>query len=281
MLHVFLFFSYIFVCYTFLNSENFTAVVEAAQPQTRPVLTPARKQPSSESALLFEASLMVENDVDVKTQLTGIINKILVDRGRYVKRGTPLAELANRDLALEIKRNESATEEAAAEYRRAKSLYDQKLLSESEYDAKRLGYDKARAELEIAKVEFEKSIIRAPFNGVVVERYAKPGQRVVEDESTALFRITAMEPLLARIFIPEEKLISVRRGMRAEFIPTLSPSQRFAARVKWISSTIDAASGTASALVEIVGTSSPNILKPGISGKIVLPLSEFSQSKIP
>ena len=225
---------------------------------------------AQQNSISFDAALLVENDVEIKTRLTGIIDKIYVERGARVKKGDPLAELDNRDLKLEIRKAEVHLQEMKVENDRAKSLHDQKLLSDSEYDSKRLGYEHAEAELELAKVNYQKSIIRAPFSGVVGERYLKVGQRVVEDENVALFRITAMEPLLARIFIPEEKLGIFSTGAKSEFIPSTRPDQRFSARVKWISSTIDPASGTAPALVELNPGEGKGIIRPGTSGKVII-----------
>ena len=222
------------------------------------------------STITFNASLVVENDVEIKTRLTGIIDKIYVERGARVKKGDPLAELDNQDLKLEIRKAEVHLQELKAENDRAESLHKEKLMSDSEYDAKRLAYERAQAELEIAKVNYQKSVIRAPFPGVVSDRYLKVGQRVVEDENVALFRITALEPLLARVFIPEEKLGIFSTGARSEFVPSTRPDQRFAARVKWISSTIDPGSGTAPALIELKPGEGKGILRPGTSGKVII-----------
>ena len=228
--------------------------------------------------IAFDAALLVENDVEIKTRLTGIIDKIYAERGAWVKKGQPLAELDNRDLKLEVKKAEVHLQELKAEYDRAKSLHDEKLLSDSEYDARRLSYQRVSTELEIAKVHYEKSIIRAPFGGVVGERYVKLGQRVVEDENVALFRITALEPLLARIFVPEEKLGIFATGARSEFVPSTQPNQRYPARVKWISSTIDPASGTAPALVELNPGQRKGVLRPGTSGKVIIWLTAAKSS---
>ncbi len=183
--------------------------------------------------MTFDTALFTRNDVEVKSNLTGIINRIFVDRGSWVKRGDPLAKLENDDLALEIKKAEVSLKEAKAEFERAKSLFDQKLLSESEYDAKRLTFERASAEYDLSKVLYEKSILKAPFNGVVAELYAKVGQRVVEDENVPLFRITAMEPLQARVFVPEEQLSALAVGLKADFLPNISPGRHFSARVAW------------------------------------------------
>ncbi|HSE43114.1 MAG TPA: efflux RND transporter periplasmic adaptor subunit, partial [Acidobacteriota bacterium] len=148
------------------------------------LLTQARGE-----SLQFDTSLFVENDVEIKTRLTGIIEEIYVDRGQVVKKGTPLARLQNEDLRLEMEKARVTMEESEAAFQRAKSLHDQQLLSSQEYDQKRLEFDRAKMESQIAKVNFERSIIAAPFSGIVVERYVRLGQRVVEDEDVPLFRI--------------------------------------------------------------------------------------------
>jgi membrane fusion protein, multidrug efflux system len=222
------------------------------------------------SSLTFDTVLIVENDVEIKTRLTGIIEEILVDRGSKVNKGDALARLQNDDLALEVQKAKVSMEEQESQYQRAKSLFDQKLLSASEYDVKRLAYEQAVAEYNLSKVNFEKSIIKAPFRGVIVDRFVKPGQRVVEDDDIALFRITALEPLLARLFIPEEQMSGITAGQKVEFVPTFDPARRYAARVKWVSAAIDPASGTVSVIVELLPGEGRGVLKPGTSGKIVL-----------
>jgi membrane fusion protein (multidrug efflux system) len=228
--------------------------------------------------LSFDTVLIVENDVEIKTRLTGIIEEILVDRGSRVNKGDPLAKLQNDDLALEVQKAKVQMQEQDSQYQRAKSLYDQKLLSASEYDGKRLSYEQAVAEYDLSKVNFEKSIIKAPFRGIVVERFVKTGQRVVEDENVALFRITAMEPLLARLFIPEEQVLGIGVGLKADFIPTFDSGKKYPARVKWISAAIDPASGTVSVLVELLPGENRGNLKPGTSGKIVLNLGNSGKT---
>lgn len=232
---------------------------------------PSAAQNTTE-ATAFHAALSVENDVEIKSRLTGVIEEIYVNRGMRVKQGDKLARLRSDDLELEVLKAEVTAKQTEADFVRAKSLFDQKLLSESDYDFKHLSFQKATAELDLAKVMLEKSVIKAPFAGVVVERYGKIGERVVEDDNIPLFRITAMEPLLARFFVPETQLAGLSTGMKAEFVADIDPSRHFTAKVKWISSVVDPASGTGAVIVEITPGEGRGFLKPGSSGKILLRL---------
>ena len=91
----------------------------------------------------------------------------------------------------------------------------------------------AVARWEKAKTLRDYAVIRAPFAGVVTEKYARIGQKVIEDGSEPLFKITASEPLLARVYLPEEELCgsawgtgsrSCRTGSRTRARPETSSS---------------------------------------------------------
>jgi membrane fusion protein (multidrug efflux system) len=241
------------------------------------ILRAEEDQPGT--SLAFDATLVVENDVDIKTRLTGIIQEIYVERGSSVKKGAPLARLENADLALEVQKAEVSMKQAQAEYSRAKSLYDEKLLSDSDFEQRKLSFEKGTSEYELAKVNYEKSIIKAPFAGVVTERNVKIGQRVVEDDNVTLFRITAMEPLLARIFVPEEQLKQIEKGQSVDFVPAYAATRHFPGRVKWISSIIDPGSGTASVLIELLPVQQRGVIKPGTSGKVTFRTSTIAKQK--
>jgi len=228
--------------------------VAAPQRQSQ---TLEREETDAGLELVFPTTLMVENDVEIKTRLTGVVEQIFVDRGLRVRKGDPLARLRNNDLALEVQMAEASRRQSEVELERAKSLYEQKLLSDSDYDAKKMNYENAVSRHQLSKVNYEQSILRAPFDGVIIERYAKVGQRVVEDESAALFRIASMQPLVARLYVPEEQLARLSLKMKAEFVPMVAPTRSFNGRIKWISSVVDASSGTGTVLVELDSISGP------------------------
>ena len=100
-----------------------------------------------------------------------------------------------------------------AEYDRAQSLAASKVMSAADLDEKKAQYEVAVARWEKAKTLRDYTVIRAPFAGVVTEKYARVGQKVIEDKNEPLFKITAVEPLLARVYLPEEELLR-RQGRR-------------------------------------------------------------------
>jgi membrane fusion protein (multidrug efflux system) len=154
------------------------------------------------------------------------------------------------------------------EFERAKSLSASRVLSASDLDVKKAQYQVAVARWEKAKTLLDYTVIRAPFAGVVTEKYARVGQKVIEDRNEPLFKITASEPLLARVYLPEEELLSVRRGDPVEVTLDRFPKVRATGVVQFISPAVDAASGSFQVIVHVRKDASQPELRPGVSVKI-------------
>ncbi len=190
-----------------------------------------------------------------------MIEKVLVDRGQAVRAGQALAlletDLATRDLEL-------AQEElrlAEAELARVAPLADSGIVSQQELQQRQIDRDLAKTRVSRARSMLERCTVAAPFAGVVAERWAVLGERVQEDDNTPLFRIVASGPLRARIDLPEALLARVGVPGRATLRLDRAATESFAARVVFVSPTVDAASGTAPVIVELPNTAGR--LRPG------------------
>ncbi len=199
----------------------------------------------------IDTHLVVDQDVAVTARMTGIVEAILVDRGSRVSTGDPLLRLMNRDLLLLVQRAEIALKQKRADFERARRLFAERTLSESEFESIQLALEAAEVEVAMAREELEKSFVRAPFDGLITDRFARIGQKVIEDESEPLFRLTALAPLQVRLYLPEEVARSVRRGDRVEVRPQHAPGGPVTATVEWVSSVIDASSGTSLAILSV------------------------------
>jgi membrane fusion protein, multidrug efflux system len=214
---------------------------------------------------------MVDQDVTVTARITGIVDEVLADRGSVVVKDQPLARLDARELDAEVLEAKEEMELRKAEYERAKSLSASKVLSAADLDEKKAQYQVAVARYERFKTMRDYTVIRAPFAGVVTEKYARVGQKVIEDRSEPLFKITASEPLLARVYLPEEELLTVKRGDPVAVSLDRFPKARAAGVVQFISPTVDAASGTFQVVVHVRRDPSLPELRPGVAVKIRFP----------
>jgi membrane fusion protein, multidrug efflux system len=216
----------------------------------------------------YASHLMVDQEVTVSARITGVIEKINVDRGTVVKRGQSLAQLELQEFEQGVREAKEEMELRKVELERAKALSSGNIMSKAELDEKRARHAVALAAWEKARAIRDYAFIRAPFAGVVTEKYARVGQKVIDNQNVPLFRITAFEPLLARVYLPEQRLLTVRRGDRVDVVPDKFPKARTTGVVQYISPTVDAASGTFQVIVNVRRDPSQSVLRPGIAVKV-------------
>jgi RND family efflux transporter MFP subunit len=220
---------------------------------------------------VFASHLMVDQDVVVSARITGIVEAISVDRGSVVTQGQPLATLDTAALDADVREAKEDMDLRKAEYDRAKALVDSKVSSVQDLDSKKAQYAVAVARWEKSKTQRDYAVIRAPFAGVVTEKYAKIGQKVIDDVNDPLFKITATEPLLARVYLPEDWLMKVRVGDRVEVVPTRFSDAKTTGEVSFISPSVDAASGTFQVVVKVRREPGKSVLRPGLAVQVRFP----------
>jgi len=221
------------------------------------VIAPAAAGPAETAAAgsglsdPFPSSLYVERDVKVAARRSGVIEKVLADRGQAVRAGQALA-LLETDLAThEVELAQEELRLAEAELVRVTPLAESGIVSQQELQQKQIDRDLAKTRLARERAMLDRCTVQAPFAGVVAERWAVVGQRVQEDDNTPLFRVVAAGPLRARVDLPEGLLARVAVGGRATLALDRDPATVHPARVVFVSPSVDAASGTAPVIVEL------------------------------
>jgi RND family efflux transporter MFP subunit len=217
---------------------------------------------------VYASHLMVDQDVVVAARITGIVETILVDRGASVSQGQVLATLDAREFDAAIRQAKEDMDLKKIEYERAEALVSSKVMSAQDRDQQKAQYLVAVATWEKAKAVRDYTVVRAPFAGVVTEKYARLGQKVIEDKNDPLFKITAVEPLLARVYLPEQDLLQVKVGDRVDVVAEHFPDVRTTGEVHFISPTVDAGSGTFQVVIRVKRQPGRSVLRPGISVKV-------------
>jgi RND family efflux transporter MFP subunit len=225
--------------------------------------------PESQSAagLTADANLMVEREVGVGTRMGGVIDSIQADRGETVKKGQPLATLDQREFELDRKAAEAAFSASDADFQRYQELFQQKLASKAELEQRRARFEQAKVDLEKAKLVIDRSVIRAPFDGVVIDRSVRIGQKVQISDSTPLFKISALDPLFARVYVGEGWLDRLRVGDTVTVVSSKFPRARSIGKISFLSPVVDSAGGTFQVMVT-VPRDHDRIFRPGSSVKI-------------
>jgi len=124
----------------------------------------------------------------------------------------------------------------------------------------------------MAAQALDKSFVRAPFDGIVSSRTAVVGQVLIADDLRELFRITALAPLLARVYVPQWAYPYLGRDARAWVRSEVAEGAAVEARFRWINDVLDPSSGSAEVLLE-VPPGDRRELRPGMSVVVELDLS--------
>ena len=219
----------------------------------------------------YASHLMVDQEVVLAARITGIVDEILVERGSVVTKGQPLAQLDPRELDAEVRQAKEEMELARTEYERAQALTASNVLSKQDLDQKRAQHAVAVARWERAKTLRDYAVVRAPFAGVVTEKYARVGQKVIEDKADPLFKITAMEPLLARIYVVEKELMTVHRGAVVDVVPVNFPQAKTTGTVDFISPMVDPGSGLFQVVIRVRRDPAQPVLRPGLAVEVRFP----------
>lgn len=170
--------------------------------------------------------------VDVGTQVTGIIDKLYADYNDQVTKGQLLAELEKTLLDSELRSADAnmASAKASFEYaktnfERDKTLHDEQLISDYEfqtsqrdYEVARLNYEKSQADRVRAAKNLNYAKIYSPIDGIIISREVEVGQTVVSSMNVAnLYVIADLDNMQVVGNVDEADIGQVKVGQHVTF----------------------------------------------------------------
>ncbi len=235
----------------------------------------------------------------VSTKATGRLEWLGVQEGTRVKQGEVIARLENldvsaaRDSALanttaaraNLEQGEAERRDADSSYKRSQDLYDKKFISESTLDTARARSEKAKAAVSSlraaigvaeanarqAGVSVEQTLIRAPFDGVVLTKNANVGDIITPfssatDSKGAVVNMADMETLEVEADVSEASLSKVIVGMPTEIQLDAYPDVRLLGEVSRVVPTVDRTKATL--LVKVKFVEKDERVLPDMSSKV-------------
>jgi len=170
--------------------------------------------------------------VDVGTQVTGIIDKLYVDYNSIVTKGQLIAEIEKTLLQSDLTSAEANVESARltyeynlTNYNRDKALHDKQLISDYEFqtsqkdlEVSKTAYDKAKADRVRAAKNLNYAEIYSPIDGIVISREVEVGQTVVSNMSVAnLYTIADLDNMQVIGNVDEADIGQVKVGQPVTF----------------------------------------------------------------
>lgn len=170
------------------------------------------------------------NQSTVSAQTSGRIEALPFDVDDFVEQGQVIVRFRNTEQKARLERAEANLEEARAQLTRAESdyerfrgLFEKQLVSQSRMDESRAALETARARKEAAQAEldeaheqFEHTVVRAPYSGIVVERHVDIGETATVGQP--LMTGLSLEHLRAVVEVPQQHIDALRRHQAARVV---------------------------------------------------------------
>jgi len=189
----------------------------------------------------YECLVEAHVDISVSSSVSGVVERVRVERGEVVRKGQVLVELVSgiETAAYDLAR--ARAEFAERTNTRNAELVEEKLISSNEKDALETDALLARLEERKALEVLKLRTVVSPISGVVVDVSVDPGEFVDEKE---IMRIVQLDPLDVEVVVPAALYGRIEQGTRGEVRPEPPFDRIHSARVVIVDRVVDAASGT-------------------------------------
>lgn len=273
--------------------------------QTTPVVT---SYPSQQYVVLNATGYVVaQRKAAIASKATGRLEWLGVAEGSRVKTGDVIARLDNRDVVAQAESAEAnvlaaraGLEQAQAEERdatqqlaRNRDLAAKGFVAQANVDTSKARYDRAvaavanaRAMIAVAeanarssRVAVDYTLIRAPFDGVILSKTANVGDIITpfssaSDSKGAVVTMADMATLEVEADVSESSLSKVKVGQPAEIVLDALPDARFRGRISRMVPTVDRAKATVMTKVRF-DELDPRVL-PEMSAKVAFLTQEIT-----
>lgn len=232
-------------------------------------------------------------EVEVGTQVSGIIDRLYADYNSVVTKGQLIAEMDKVTLQSELASQKATYDGAKAEYEyqqknyeRNKGLHEKQLISDTDYEQSLYNYQKAKSAFDSSKASMAKAernlsyaTITSPIDGVVISRDVEEGQTVASGfETPTLFTIAAdLTQMQVVADVDEADIGDVEEGQRVSFTVDAYPNDVFEGKVTQIrlGATSSSSSTTTTTTVVtyevVISAHNPDLkLKPRLTANITI-----------
>ncbi len=255
----------------------------------------------SQSFTMLNASgyVVAQRKASVAAKATGRLEWLGVEEGSRVKAGQVIARLENKDLEAAVRQSEAAVQNSRASleqalveradaqksFNRQKELLIQGIVAQSEFDISEARYKRAvaavsgaeagvrsaQAALQSSNVNFDYTLIRAPFDSVVLTKNADVGDIITPlgaaaNAKAAVVTIADLDSLMVEADVSESNLASVKNGQPCEIILDALQNIRLKGVVHTIVPTADRSK--ASVMVKVKFIDKDSRVLPEMSAKV-------------
>ncbi|HLW08507.1 MAG TPA: efflux RND transporter periplasmic adaptor subunit [Marinilabiliaceae bacterium] len=205
-------------------------------------------------------SVIPRREIQIKPQESGIIREIFVDPGNIVKKGDRIAQIQIIPEMIEVNAAENrlnksrlAFNNAKTEFDRTKQLYDEKVITLSEYEAQELNYKTMKEDMDAAQNHLQliqegvtskmgaqtNTVIRSTIDGMVLDVPLKEGNSVIKsntfNDGTTVAIVADMGEMIFEGMVDETEVGKIKEGMHLQLSVGAINEESFDAILEYIS----------------------------------------------
>jgi len=218
--------------------------------------------------LSLSGSIEANEQVEIHSEVSGIVEGIYFTEGTYVNKGQVLFKVNDIELRAQLKQAQTREGLASENERRAKLLLQKEAISQEEFDVANADYASMKAQTQLIKAQIAKTSVKAPFSGKIGLRSISPGTYITPTVLVA--KLVNTGKLKITFSIPEKYASQVKSGSVIDF--TVSGSDKiYTAKIYAIEPEVEVATRTLK--IRSIADNIDGKLFPGTFADVKLPLS--------
>ncbi len=218
------------------SSETINNQAKPASIQVIPVKAHIVKPQELGNNVLTSGTVLANEEVDLKSEVSGKIVKIAFKEGSRVNKGDLLVKINDAELQAQLMREKYTYELLKDKEYRQNKLFEKEAISQEEYDDALNQFNVSKAEVDLIKAQIDKTEIKAPFNGIVGLKNVSEGSYITP--STVIASLQNINPIKIDFSIPEKYSGSVKVGDQINF-RVVGDEENYNAKVYAIEPKID------------------------------------------
>ena len=172
--------------------------------------------------LEIQGNVVTKQNIIVYPEFSGTLIEMLVKEGQHVTKGQILARIDDGGMSQQLAQANAQATLAQTTYERQKRLWEQKIGSEMQFLQAETTYKAQQNTVDQIKKQLAKTTVRAPFSGIIDDVFTEQGTVVLPGQSQ-LLRIVNLNNMYIEAEIPENNLLSIRKGKSVEvYFPVLN-----------------------------------------------------------
>lgn len=202
------------------------------QAMALPVEVAAAGRDTVVDAIIANGQIEAVQSIELRPEVDGRLVEIFMREGGEVVRGAPLFKIDDAELRAQVARLEAERDRALQALERTRRLIEQNASSEADLEAAEANARSTQAQLDLQQVRLDRTVVRAPFSGLVGARLVSLGDYVTS--STRLVTLQTVDPQRAVFQIPERYAQRLKLGQEVTFRVAALPDVEYTGVVDFV-----------------------------------------------